>query len=85
MALIGLFVLIPRAQLAGAGECGAQVCAACMSGAAKVAQWLYVHANQQITKSRTAACDAVVRRLCPGLWRFIEIKERGQRRKDEGL
>jgi len=56
-----------------------------MSGAAKVAQQLYVHANQQITKSRTAACDAVVRRLCPGLWRFIGIKERGQRRKDEGL
>ena len=27
------------------------------------------------------ACDPVVRRLCLGRWRFIGIKERGQRRK----
>jgi hypothetical protein len=47
----------------------------------KIAQ-LYAHASQQIidmqssdAKDLTAnACDAVVRRLCLGLWRFIGIK-----------
>jgi len=45
----------------------------------KVAQ-LYAHASQQIIALQTnpplltQACDAVVRRLCLGLWRFIGIK-----------
>jgi hypothetical protein len=45
----------------------------------KVAQ-LYAHASQQIINLQStpsvaeAACDAVVRRLCLGLWRFIGIK-----------
>jgi SAM-dependent methyltransferase len=46
----------------------------------KVAQ-LYAHASQQIVKLAdkpdllAAACDAVVHRLCLGLWRFIGTKE----------
>lgn len=45
----------------------------------KVAQ-LYAHASQQIIALQSnppllaEACDAVVRRLCLGLWRFIGIK-----------
>jgi 2-polyprenyl-3-methyl-5-hydroxy-6-metoxy-1,4-benzoquinol methylase len=44
----------------------------------KVAQ-LYAHASQQIVgmsdaRQMAEACDAVVRRLCLGLWRFIGIK-----------
>jgi SAM-dependent methyltransferase len=45
----------------------------------KVAQ-LYAHASQRIIELQSskeisaAACDAVVRRLCLGLWRFIGIK-----------
>lgn len=53
----------------------------------KVAQ-LYSHASQQIIGLQNSpellamACDAVVRRLCLGLWRFIGIKntEEPQRR-----
>jgi SAM-dependent methyltransferase len=51
----------------------------------KVAQ-LYAHASQQIIDMQgdseelkeitAAACDAVVRRLCLGLWRFIGMKDR---------
>src|SRR5882762_900253 len=46
----------------------------------KIAQ-LYAHASQQIIELQaspdlaTAACDAVVRRLCIGLWRFIGRKQ----------
>jgi hypothetical protein len=45
----------------------------------KVAQ-LYAHASQQTINLQgsndlaATACDAVVRRLCLGLWRFIGIK-----------
>ena len=45
----------------------------------KVAQ-LYTHASQQIIGLQNspevagAACDAVVRRLCIGLWRFLGVK-----------
>jgi hypothetical protein len=45
----------------------------------KVAQ-LYTHASQQIINLQgphdlaATACDAVVCRLCLGLWRFIGIK-----------
>jgi hypothetical protein len=45
----------------------------------KVAK-LYAHASQQIINLQSspdvaaAACDAIVRRLCLGLWRFIGIK-----------
>ena len=42
---------------------------------------LYAHASQQIVSMADkpelagAACDAVVRRLCLGLWRFIGVKQ----------
>jgi len=45
----------------------------------KVAQF-YAHASQQIINLQglndlaATACDAVVHRLCLGLWRFIGIK-----------
>jgi len=48
----------------------------------KVAQ-LYAHASEQIISFGSSpelvseACDAVVRRLCIGLWRFIGIKNPG--------
>ena len=44
---------------------------------------LYAHASEQIIALQdqpeilAAACDAVVRRLCVGLWRFIGAKEKG--------
>jgi 2-polyprenyl-3-methyl-5-hydroxy-6-metoxy-1,4-benzoquinol methylase len=50
----------------------------------KVAQ-LYAHASQHIIELQStkemaaAACDAVVRRLCLGLWRFIGIKTTDRR------
>ncbi len=48
----------------------------------KVAQ-LYAHASQQIILLQNQpelfaeACDAVVRRLCVGLWRFLGTKTAG--------
>jgi|SRR6267154_2944828 len=48
-------------------------------GMSKIAQ-LYAHASQQIINLQgsndlaATACDAVVCRLCLGLWRFIGIK-----------
>ena len=48
----------------------------------KVAQ-LYAHASQQIINMKDSpelvseACDAVVRRLCVGLWRFLGAKGNG--------
>jgi 2-polyprenyl-3-methyl-5-hydroxy-6-metoxy-1,4-benzoquinol methylase len=48
-----------------------------MTGVAK----LYAHASHQIValadkpELSSAACDAVVRRLCLGLWRFVGIKQ----------
>lgn len=49
----------------------------------KVAQ-LYAHAGQQIINPQGsgnvagAACDAVVRRLCIGLWRFTGAKSENE-------
>ncbi|HUI75241.1 MAG TPA: methyltransferase domain-containing protein [Candidatus Acidoferrum sp.] len=49
----------------------------------RVAQ-LYAHASEQIIALQNrpdlleVACDAVVRRLCLGLWRFIGIKNQGK-------
>jgi 2-polyprenyl-3-methyl-5-hydroxy-6-metoxy-1,4-benzoquinol methylase len=46
----------------------------------KIAQ-LHAHASQQIISLQAspeiaaAACDAVVRRLCAGLWRFVGVKK----------
>src|SRR5579859_1563490 len=48
----------------------------------KVAQ-LYAHASERIISFRDSpdlvseACDAVVRRLCVGLWRFLGVKTNG--------
>jgi hypothetical protein len=44
---------------------------------------LYAHASEQVIALQNqpellaAACDAIVRRLCLGLWRFIGIKNEG--------